>query len=114
MGESDPTKFRPSAGDAISRMQRDRHVDVMAKSALSAVQEASRKKEQERREALRQELSAEIDRARTQLARLEERRAAGEPAPHLQQSIDKARSRLQQMEKALGDAEKEVPVESRS
>jgi len=100
--EKSDSKSFTSPMDALVKMPRDRQVDVIAKAAAIAGHEAAKLKEHERRASDRQELQAEIERARISLTRLEERLAVGDAAPTLSRNVEKTRHRLAQMEAALG------------
>ena len=101
-------KLQALAADAIGRVPRERHVESRTKATLAAGQEAAALKEAKRRQTQRVELVKEIEKARSALARFEERKQLGDEAAPLVESISKARRRIDQMETALsamgGDA----------
>ena len=94
----DNAKPTSSGMDEIVRISRDGRADTLARGSADAAAAAARK-QAAREESDRIELRAEIERAKAQLARLEERRDQGDDAVGLLQSIDKAKARLEQMEK---------------
>ena len=74
---------------------------ALTKAALAAGQEAAAVKEARRRQAEKAKLSAEIEKARSALARYEERMQSGEDGSFLKDSIEKSKGRISQMESAL-------------
>lgn len=87
--------------DTIVRIPREPYAEALTKGALAAGQEAAAAKEAKRRQVERAELVDEIQKARSAIARLDERMQRGEDSSTLMESMRKAQRRLDQMENAL-------------
>jgi chromosome segregation ATPase len=91
--------------DEIVRITRDGRADMLAHGSPDAAAAAA-KRRADRLQSDREELRAEIERAKGQLARAEERRDQGDGGAGLAQSIDKIRTRIEQMERRMGELER--------